>query len=109
MKTELEIMKEVEAELQRRGYQRITDPGKFEGELSIVPKMWDLVLEGLSADVFFGEGETYSFVCLLAQGQEANELQDQLDGLDTYTFPRGPFQTYEELLDALLDAYDYAE
>lgn len=54
-------------------YERITDPGKFEGELSIVPKMWDLVLEGLSADVYFGEGETYSFVCLLAVDEPVNE------------------------------------
>jgi len=46
-------------------YTVIRDPGKFQGELSIVPKMWDIALEGLGSDVTVGE-ETFSFVTVLA-------------------------------------------
>lgn len=74
-------------------YRRITDPGKFEGELSIVPKMWDLVLEGGSADVCF-EDETYSFVCLLAVDEPVNDglygamLHERSDGFVIATWFR---------------------
>lgn len=43
----------------------IREPGKFEGEFSIVPKMWDLTLEGLGAEVYIGD-TLYSFVTLLS-------------------------------------------
>lgn len=47
----------------------IRDPGKFEGELSIVPKLWDMALEGLGCDVIVGD-ETFSFVTVYAVTQE---------------------------------------
>lgn len=48
-------------------YEPISELGKFEGELAIVPKMWDVVLDGMAAEVYFGEGEpVYAFVSLLA-------------------------------------------
>ena len=43
----------------------IREPGKFEGELEIVPKMWDIALEGFGAEVYVGD-TLYSFVTLLA-------------------------------------------
>ena len=46
-------------------YEIIREPGKFEGELSIVPAMWECVLEGFGAEVY-SNGVMYSFVCLLS-------------------------------------------
>ena len=43
----------------------IREPGKFEGELEIVPKMWDIALEGFGADVYVGD-TLYSFVTLMS-------------------------------------------
>lgn len=50
----------------------IREPGKFEGELSIVPEMWDVVMEGFSHDVFVDDTE-YSFVTLMAIDQQPTE------------------------------------
>jgi hypothetical protein len=50
-------------------YETIKEPGKFEGELSIVPKMWDLVLEGFGLEVYVGE-TLYSFVSLYAVDEQ---------------------------------------
>jgi hypothetical protein len=47
----------------------IHEPGKFEGELSIVPQMWDIALEGFGAEVYVGD-TLYSFVTLPAIGLE---------------------------------------
>lgn len=52
-------------------YSRISEPGKFEGELSIVPKMWEIVLEGFSADVYLHD-RVYSFVSLIAVDEPTN-------------------------------------
>lgn len=46
-------------------YAVIREPGKFEGELEIVPKMWDVVMEGCACDVLIYD-KVYSFVSLLA-------------------------------------------
>lgn len=53
-------------------YERIYEPGKFEGELAIVPRMWEVVLDGFSHDVYV-DGTAYSFVSLLAVDEPTTE------------------------------------
>jgi hypothetical protein len=43
--------------------------------------------------------------CFL-QGDDATDLRTQLEALDVISHPSGPFQTYAQHLDAVLDAYE---
>ncbi len=52
----------------------ITDPGKFEGELAIVPQLWDVVLDGFAAEISFSDDTIYNFVTLLS-------IDTEIDGL----------------------------
>lgn len=77
-------------------YGIIEDPGKFEGELEIVPRMWDIVLEGLSSDVMIGE-QIYSFVCLLAIDEPVDELYGAMLWEDNNGFVHSKwFETEDE-------------
>ena len=54
-------------------------------------------------EIFTRDGEAVNWL----QGDEANELEAQLDWVDNNKYPFGPFQSYREHFDALLDQYDY--
>jgi len=46
---------------------------------------------------------------IFAQGDDAIELESQMDALDATAergYPVGPFTSYEQHIDAILDAYD---
>jgi hypothetical protein len=40
------------------------------------------------------------------QGDDVLELTNELEALDDYTYPRGPFKSHAEHIDAVLDAYE---
>jgi hypothetical protein len=40
------------------------------------------------------------------QGEDADTLQADLDKVEDVRHPSGPFKTYEQHIDALLDMYD---
>lgn len=61
-------------------YETIREPGKFEGELAIVPKMWDIALEGFACDVFVGNVQ-YSFVTVCSVEQDSTDENGCVDGL----------------------------
>lgn len=91
-------------------YARISEPGKFEGELEIVPKMWDVAMEGFACDVQVGD-TLYSFVPLLAVDEPITNglygacLWERSDGFVTSEW----FETEAEYNTALERAERLAE
>jgi hypothetical protein len=72
-----------------RALNTIITEGKFKGELSIVPRMWDVVLKGLSYDVI--ANNLHSFVTLLDVGETPTDdlygacLWEDDNGFCTFT------------------------
>ena len=85
-------------------YHVLTQPDKFEGELSIVPSLWELATSGYATDVILNDG-TYSFIETAAVSEseaDEHELYGAVLWLDDQGFVRSQWfataQAYAEAL-----------
>jgi hypothetical protein len=57
---------------------------------------------GFTAEIFSPSGESIAFM----QGEEAGQFLDECEAIGKQTFPSGPFNTAEDLLDYLMGLYE---
>lgn len=67
---------------------------------------YEAITTGNGAFISIQRRNRHDSTVAFLQGDDASELMTQMEKLERLVYPSGPFASYEQHLDALLDAYD---